>query len=80
MAQHDTWTGRTLGEPTSEQWEALKAFAAAHGRTWKATLRDAWYSGNYPYTADENHGGLLQQVRNQFGPRWLMLIDIKADR
>ena len=72
MAQFDTWTGRTLGEPTVEQWEALKAYAAEHGRTWKSKLLDDW---TYARTS-----GPLQQVRNTFGPRWLMLINIKEGR
>ena len=79
MAQHDTWTGRTLGEPSAEQWEALKRFAAQHGRTWKATLREAWMSGIYP-SSEGDDSALLQQVRNTFGPRWLMLIDIRKER
>jgi hypothetical protein len=81
MAQYNSWTGRTLGEPTPEQWEALKAFAAEHGRTWKAQLRDAWMTGQYPcVTRQADQDGLLQQVRNTFGPRWLNLIDIEAPR
>lgn len=70
--QHDTWTGRTLGEPTVEQWEALKEYAATHGRTWKSQLLDDWTYARVP--------GLLQQIRNQFGPRWLMLIRIGDPR
>jgi hypothetical protein len=79
MAQHDTWTGRTLGEPTAEQWAALRAYAAAHGRTWKAQLRAEWMDACQGIP-DLEQQALLQQVRNQFGPRWLMLIDIEAER
>lgn len=78
MAQHSTWTGRTLGEPTAEQWAALQRFSTAYGRTWKQTLRDAWMDGNYP--CNEDDASLLQQLRNQFGPRWLMLVDITKGR
>ena len=79
MAQFDTWTGRTLGEPTVEQWEALKAYAAEHGRTWKAALREDWMDA-CQNISDPNQQALLQQLRNTFGPRWLMLVDIKGDR
>lgn len=77
--QHDTWTGRTLGEPTVEQWEALKAYAFAHGRTWKAQLRDEWMNACQGIS-DLDQQALLQQLRNTFGPRWLRLIDINKPR
>lgn len=77
MAQFDSWTGRTLGEPTVEQWEALKAWAATHGRCWKQALRDAWMDGDYGTFAE---AGLLQQIRNTFGPHWLSAVDIKGER
>lgn len=80
MAQQDTWTGRTLGEPSAEQWSALVAFARRYGRTWKATLREAWMSGNYPATDHEDDDAYLQQIRNTFGPGWLMLVDIHKAR
>ena len=70
--QHDTWTGRTLGEPTLEQWAALKAYAREHGRTWKSRLLDDW---TYARTS-----GPLQQLRNSFGPRWLLLVRINEPR
>lgn len=72
MAQFDSWTGRTLGEPTEDQWNALVAYAAEHGRTWKSQLLKDWERSAA--------GELLQQVRNTFGPRWLMLIDIREPR
>jgi len=52
------------------QLQALVAFAAKHGRNWKTPLRDAWMSGIYP-DADADNAS-LQQVRNQFGPTWLV--------
>lgn len=79
MAQHDTWAGRTLGEPTIEQWEALKAYAAQHGRCWKAALRNEWMDACQGID-NLDQQALLQQLRNQFGPRWLMLIDINKAR
>lgn len=79
MAQHDTSTGRTLGEPTVEQWKALKAFAAKHGRCWKSELRNEWMNACQGID-DFDQAGLLQQIRNQFGPRWLSLVDINGER
>lgn len=57
-------------QPTTEQWEALKAYAAEHGRTWKYQLWQEWQEGT--------DSGLLRQVRNQFGPRWLRLVKMEA--
>ena len=52
---------------------SLKLFADANGRTWKSKLRDLWMNGQYWDAelggADSSH---LQQIRNQFGPRWLV--------
>ena len=59
-------------KPTPEQLAALSAFAAQHGPDWKATLNDAWLTGCYDSaTVRREHDGLLQQVRNQCGRRWL---------
>jgi hypothetical protein len=76
--QHDTWTGRTLGEPTVEQWEAIKTYAARHGRTWKESLRQDWMQACA--NVDPEIAGYLQQIRNTFGPRWLNLLDINKPR
>lgn len=70
-------TIRTFGEPSAEQWEALQAFAALHGRHWKQALRDAWMNGDYGTFAD---AGLLQQLRNTFGPAWLTRVDLRQPR
>lgn len=43
--------------------DRLKAFAAEHGRTWKAQLRRLWNTGR--------DSGLLRQARNQIGPSGL---------
>lgn len=50
---------------TAEQIQALQAFAAKHGRSWKSKLRSAWASGR-----DERlpNGALLRQIRNTLGP------------
>lgn len=57
--------------PTADQIAAVKAFAELNGRTWKQALRYAWYSGDYRYAYGKVDTALLQQLRNNFGPRWL---------
>jgi len=46
------------------------------GRSWKRRLAYAWADGNY-------HGfdrfGILQQIRNQFGPTWLDKFDLSKE-
>jgi hypothetical protein len=59
-------------KPTAEQLEALKTFAAANGRRWKAVLRDCWMAGGYNSETGSYIDGPLQQVRNTFGPSWLV--------
>jgi hypothetical protein len=49
---------------TDEQYRALQDYAAKHGSRWKAMLMDSWQRGG-------DHGPLLQQVRNTFGPSWI---------
>jgi hypothetical protein len=56
-------------QPTDEQLEAIKAFAKKHGPHWKADLGAAWANGK---DTNEPNGHLLRQVRNNFGPRWLI--------
>lgn len=56
-------------QPTPEQIAAIEAFAARHGRFWKRELIAGWWSVNYPCGAES---ALLQQVRNNFGPTWLI--------
>lgn len=46
--------------------DALAAYAAKHGRTWKATLREAWM-GRAPH----DDTGVLRELRNTHGPEWL---------
>jgi hypothetical protein len=50
--------------PTPAQLDALQEYALAHGRYWKAKLRLDW---EFARTRGE-----LQQLRNQFGPLWLL--------
>ena len=60
--------------PNATQLQALKTFAAENGRSWKAALREAWLTGNYPAGSDS---ASLQQVRNTFGPSWLVKFSIQ---
>ena len=53
---------------TEEQEQAIKAYAAKHGRFWKQKLLLAWQTGR---DTSEPMGHALRQVRNQYGPRWL---------
>jgi len=66
----DQVCARFAAGPSPAQLTAVRGFALRHGRTWKATLREAWFSGRYP-DEDRDDNGLLQQLRNQFGPAWL---------
>lgn len=61
-----TAQGRQL---TAEQQQALRAFAKKHGRYWKQELRWCWETGRYE---DSDDSASLQQVRNGFGPSWLV--------
>lgn len=53
-------------QPTREQLQALEDYAVRHGRKWKRRLLDDWRSG-----ADAC-APLLRQLRNRFGPQWLL--------
>ena len=59
-------------ELTLEQLTALREYAARHGRTWKSKLNDEWTNGWSAYDETRYDIGCLQQVRNQFGPGWLV--------
>ena len=52
---------------TVEQHQALRAYAAKHGRRWKSTLNNVWMGGP-PY----DDGGILRGLRNSHGPTWLL--------
>lgn len=65
------------GFPSPEQIEALTQFAAIHGRNWKSVLRDAWMDGDYQ-GFENSH--LLQQVRNTFGPSFLIGFRLDKDQ
>jgi len=53
---------------TPEQLDAVKAYAHDHGTGWKESLTVDWMRGGSTWTGPYH---LLQQVRNQHGPRWL---------
>jgi len=64
--------------PSPEQLAAIRRFAKRHGRTWKAALNAAWMRAAYDFAARENDdAALLQQVRNSFGPSWLVNFQLK---
>ena len=64
--------------PNSKQLEALRLFASANGRNWKSELNTLWMNGAY---SNAVLGGAypahLQQVRNQFGPSWLVRFSLR---
>ncbi|MDQ1902714.1 hypothetical protein RAH32_20035 [Paracoccus sp. WLY502] len=49
---------------TAEEQEALRAFAAEHGRCWKAELRKQWMNASA--------SPVLHSLRNRLGPSWLV--------
>ena len=59
----NTNTRQTFRPLTTEENDALNAYIAKHGRTWKAQLREAWM------TASEQ--GIMHALRNSHGPAWL---------
>jgi hypothetical protein len=63
-------------ELTAEQLTAIQRWAEQHGRTWKATLRKAWITGDYDTFEDSNY---LQQIRNTFGPSWLIAFRLPSE-
>lgn len=58
--------------PSQRQLAALNAFADANGRIWKSNLNACWQSGNYQDFPGTEKSYLLQQIRNTFGPSWLV--------
>jgi hypothetical protein len=57
----------------AQQIQALKLFAAAHGRNWKSALRNLWMNGAYNYAVlGGADSACLQQIRNELGPSWLV--------
>lgn len=57
---------------TTEETEALVAFAAAHGRRWKSELGNVyWYNARIWQGPKPGMGTVLHGLRNDMGPAWL---------
>ena len=56
----------TLPPPTDQELEALREYAARHGRSWKSVLNHAWM-GEPPH----DDRPILRRLRNTHGPTWL---------
>lgn len=56
---------------TADQLLALQVWQTLQGRRWKENLRWAWETGNYD-VANVGVASALQQLRNEYGPRWLI--------
>ncbi len=58
---------------SDDQRAAVVAFRDANGRDWKEKLGALWMNGNYSRRGiDMDQAALLQQVRNELGPEWLV--------
>ena len=63
-----------MSELTTEELDALTAFARAHGRKWKSRLVfDYWYNARLweDHTGSSRPGSILHGLRNRLGPSWL---------
>jgi hypothetical protein len=60
---------RAKQTPSPEQLAALQAWANVYGTRWKASLHTAWEKAGQGYAA---YTPQLQQLRNNFGPSWLV--------
>jgi hypothetical protein len=70
---HSTVANRQMISP--DQLAALRTFADANGRSWKSKLNAAWSTGRYADYNGADEYGSLQQIRNTFGPAWLVKFD-----
>lgn len=65
---------------TDLQREALIAYAAEYGHSWKQHLMTDWQFSRARVTrvdrSKDEYRAPLQQVRNVFGPRWLSITSI----
>lgn len=59
----NTETANPTFSLSADQLQVLKDYAEKNGRNWKSKLNDDWYHARQP--------GLLQAIRNTFGPTWL---------
>jgi hypothetical protein len=60
---------RIKDTPTPQQVAALARWKATNGWYWKSKLLDAWMKSGERVSGYEPE---LQQLRNAFGPSWLM--------
>jgi len=61
-------------QPNDDQLTALKAYAEKYGSGWKSSLSTAWMTGK---DCNEPDGHLLRQLRNRFGPSWLVKFNLE---
>ena len=55
-----------------DELEALKAFAAEYGRSWKEKLSMVyWYNARVYRDRSGKEWPVLHRMRNEFGPAWL---------
>ena len=54
------------------QRAALEEFKERYGENWKQELLDKWRTGAAVNALRSGNGFYLQQIRNQFGPAWLV--------
>lgn len=55
----------------------LAQVKAKLGRNFKAPIRRAWMYGTYEKECLEEWANRLQQIRNCFGPSWLVNVRVK---
>lgn len=70
---------RTLNELPAEHQAVVQAYAAKHGRKWKARLADAWGMGTDTHFPD---GWALRDIRNSpaWGHAWLASVNLETGR
>lgn len=57
-----------LSDLNEAQRARLLKFIKDHGPVWRHKLNNMWLTGDDARQVD---GGLLRQIRNDFGPEWL---------
>jgi hypothetical protein len=56
----------------SEARQVLEEVRAVLGRNYKSAVRSAWMNGDYEAQGLSKWASRLQQIRNQYGPSWLV--------
>ena len=54
--------------------EVLREINTLLGRNYKSSIRQAWMDGNYSAVGLDKWSSELQQIRNFFGPSWLVRV------